>query len=288
MNKYLEKKTDTDNITKESELDVNKIIDKMTLFDDDLMSLVFDKNIPATELILKIILGMDIKVKHVNKQVEKKNPNPYGRSITLDIEAIDANGSDIDIEVQGNANGAHVKRARYHSSVIDSGLLKKKQAFKRIPDSYVIFIYKNDKFKKGLPLYHIDRFVNETREAFNDGSHIIYVNGKYKGNDDIGKLMSDFNCKSANKMQFEALANSVRHFKETEKGREVMSGVVEKYGNKREAIGKQIGKQIGKENTKIEDIKNLMETLALSLEQALDALKITGKERTAIIGKLQK
>ena len=59
-----------------------------------------------------------------------------------------------------------------------------------------------------------------------------------------------------------------------------MSGVVEKYGNKREAIGK--------ENTKIEDIKNLMETLTLSLEQALDALKITGKERTAIIGKLQK
>ena len=74
-------------------------------------------------------------------------------------------------------------------------------------------------------LENIDRFVNETKEAFNDGSHIIYVNGKYKGNDDIGKLMSDFNCKSANKMQFEALANSVRHFKETKKGRMKSSGL---------------------------------------------------------------
>ena len=39
---------------------VNKIIDEMTLFDDDLMTLVFDKNISATELILRIILGRRI------------------------------------------------------------------------------------------------------------------------------------------------------------------------------------------------------------------------------------
>lgn len=36
--------------------DINKILDNMTLFDDDLMSRVFDKNIDATELILRIIL----------------------------------------------------------------------------------------------------------------------------------------------------------------------------------------------------------------------------------------
>ena len=55
-----------------------------------------------------------------------------------------------------------------------------------------------------------------------------------------------------------------------------MCEAVEKYGDRRE------------ENTKIEAVKNLMETLALSLEQALDALKITGKDRTMIIGRLQK
>ena len=30
---------------------INKLVDDMTLFDDDLMSHVFDKNIEATELI---------------------------------------------------------------------------------------------------------------------------------------------------------------------------------------------------------------------------------------------
>ena len=35
---------------------INRLIDRMTLFDDDLMSRVFDKNIVATELLLRIIL----------------------------------------------------------------------------------------------------------------------------------------------------------------------------------------------------------------------------------------
>lgn len=260
--------------------EIDAIIDNMTLFDDNLMSLVFDKNIPATELLLRIILERNIKVVWVRGQVKEKNSNPKGRNITLDIKAIDIDGSYINIEVQGNASGAHVKRARYHSSVLDEGMLKKMQDFKQIKDSYVIFIYKNDKFKKGYPLYHVERIVIETGEMFDDGSHIIYVNGKYKGDDDIGKLMRDFRCKTASKMQFEELANGVRHFKETEEGRDTMCEAVEKYGDKRE--------RRGEENTRIESVKNLMDNMKWTVEQALDALSIKGKERTVIISKLQK
>ena len=38
---------------------VEQIVDGMSLFDDDLMSMVFDGNIEATELLLKIILRKD-------------------------------------------------------------------------------------------------------------------------------------------------------------------------------------------------------------------------------------
>lgn len=44
----------------QTEAQVNKIVDDLTLFDDDLMSLVFDENIPATQLILRIILNRHI------------------------------------------------------------------------------------------------------------------------------------------------------------------------------------------------------------------------------------
>lgn len=45
-----------------------QIIDELTLFDDDLMSRVFDKNIEATEYVLQIILGRKITVVSVKGQ----------------------------------------------------------------------------------------------------------------------------------------------------------------------------------------------------------------------------
>lgn len=42
------------NILSHESEDVNELVDNLTLFDDDLMSRVFDKNIEATELILRI------------------------------------------------------------------------------------------------------------------------------------------------------------------------------------------------------------------------------------------
>ena len=54
----------------------------------------------------------------------------------------------------------------------------------------IIFFYEHDKFGQGLPMYHVDRMVLETEKTFEDGSHIIYVNGKYKGDDEICALSS--------------------------------------------------------------------------------------------------
>ena len=166
---------------------VNSLIDGLTLFDDELMSRFFDKNIEATELILRIIMGRKIKVISVATQVELKNQEVGGRNITLDVHAIDVDGEEIDIEIQGNSTGAHVRRARYHSSMVDSRMLKEGQTFRELKDSYVIFIYRHDKYKKGLPLYHVNRYIEETGESFEDGSHIIYVNGNYKGNEVVKK-----------------------------------------------------------------------------------------------------
>ena len=89
-----------------------------------------------------------------------------------------------------------------------------------MPDSYVIFITENDVMGKNKAVYHIQRYVeiDEEKELFDDGSHIVYVNGKYRGNDEIGKLMHDFSCTNPNDMNYEALAKRARYFKENEKG----------------------------------------------------------------------
>ena len=263
---------------------VNLLVDTFTLFDDELMGRVFDKNVLATELVLRIVLGRNIKVTSVNGQEEIRNAKVGGRNIILDVHAIDVAGEEMNIEVQGGSEGAHVRRARYHSSMLDTGMLKESQPLKELKDSYVIFIYKRDKFGKGLPLYHVDRYIKETEETFGDGSHIIYVNGSYKGDDAIGKLVSDFHQTDSEKMYYSELADGVEHYKETEKGRGNMSEAVEKYA--REYAEECVIVE------KITSVKNLMNnmklTLEQTLEQALNALGIPDKDREQIINQLQK
>jgi len=282
--------------------EVNALIDKMTLFDDALMSYVFDDNIPATEELLRIILGHDIHVESVKGQEELKGPRINGRKITVDIKAVEKGGNHIDIEVQNDSGGSSVKRARFHSSMLDSRMLGSGQEIKELKDSYVIFIYSRDKFRKGLPVYHLERVVKEIGKDVCDGSHIVYVNGKYTGNDEIGKLIADFKCKNPSDMYYKELADGVRYFKETEEGRKYMSKAIEEYANRKvkEATKKARGeakkaKEEAKKATinatksaKLEAVKNLIETMNLSLEKALDVLRIMGDERTFIESKLMK
>jgi hypothetical protein len=215
----------------------DQIIDDMTLFDDDLMSMVFDGNIEAAELLLRIILDQeDLRVISVTGQKELKNPLVNGRTIRLDIFAQDSTGRNFDTEVQRSNAGAHFRRARFHSSMLDTRMLKKNQEFRDLLDSYVIFLTEHDVMGAGLPVYHIRRTIDETHGSFPDGSHIIYVNGNYQGNDPLGKLLHDFRCKHSSEMFYEELSDGMKHFKETEGGRKVMCQAVEDYANEKARI----------------------------------------------------
>ena len=212
-----------------------KAIGELCLLDDNLMTLVFDRNIEATELLLNVILQRnDLKVLEVVGQREYKNPMSGGRSITIDIYAMDGNDKVYDVEVQRASEGADSHRARFHSSMIDTKMLKAGQEFKEIHDSYVIFITASDVIGAGHSLYHVNRMIEETGTYFGDGSHIIYVNGSYKNdNDPIGKLMHDFRCLNSADMFYPILASQVKYFKETEGGQDIMCQVFDDLAEKR-------------------------------------------------------
>lgn len=250
--------------------EVLKLISEMRLFDDSLMTLVFDRNIPATELLLRILLKReDLQVLEVTAQREYKNPVSKGRSITLDIHAVDAQKREYDIEVQRADAGADVHRARFHSSMLDSKMLKAGQEFKEIKDSYVIFISENDLMGAGLPLYHVERTIQETGVVFGDGSHILYVNGSYKDDKDpVGRLMHDFRCVSSVDMFYPLLAEQVKHFKETEGGRAVMSKNVEDW-----AMGKVFEKQKESAKRLIARGKLTLEEIAEDTELPLEVVE---------------
>ncbi len=231
------------NVTNESDL---QRIKELRLMDDDFFSEALDGKTKAVEYILNTVLERnDIKVKSTKAQVEYKSATK--RSIKLDIQAEDVHGKLMDIEIQRSDRGSGVKRARFHSSMIDRTLLSKGNDFENLVDTYVIFITEKDKFGMGIPLYHIERKIAEMDNAlFGDGAHILYVNGEYKNLEHpVGSLMHDFNCKDAKDIVNPLLAEEVRYLKETEGGRSQMCRLLEEMRNEAAEKAKAEGKAEG-------------------------------------------
>lgn len=214
---------------------VNTLIDGMRLLDDFLMTMVFDGNIPATQKMINIILGRDdIIVKEVQIQKLFVNPLVGGYDVKLDVFAEDISENHYNFEIQRKSEGAGARRARFLSSGLDQRMLKHREKFDDLRDSYVIFITEKDIFKRGLPLYHVDRKFAEFDEWFGDGNHIIYANAAYDNDStDIGKLMHDFRQTDPNDMLITELKNSTAHFKQTQEGRDRMGTEIEKYADEK-------------------------------------------------------
>ncbi len=193
--------------------EIVNLVRQMCLFDDDFMSKVFSEP-KLAEFLIQVLLGRkDLTVIQAIPQFEIKNI--YGRSVKLDIYAKDSEGNILDIEVQRKNSGAVPRRARYNNCLMDSNSILKGVDFAELPEAYIIFITENDYFKKGQPLYKIERFVDGT-ELFNDGTHIIYVNGKNRSDTELGRLMADFAQTDPNKFHNDILAEAVHRYKYSE------------------------------------------------------------------------
>ena len=246
----------------------------LRLLDDDFMQKVFEDK-ACTELLLQIILKRaDLKVLHVKGQQDIKNLQ--GRSVTLDILAVDTDNKVYNIEIQRSDKGAAVKRARYNSNLIDSNVTEPGEKYENLCESYIIFITENDIMKEGLPIYHVDRTVIETGKLFGDEAHIIYVNSQIHDESALGKLMYDFYCTDAGKMNYEILADRVRYFKEDEKGVATMSRVMEEMRNETERA-----KAIKDAKGMLESGKLTYEEIAKIAELTIDEVRALDKKVTA-------
>ena len=195
--------------------------------DDDFMRCLFKDNIPLAEFVLRIITDKpDLIITDCETQKDMKRL-AGARSICLDAYGTDSVGKKYDLEVQRQDKGADPHRARYHASVLDIENLHSGQEFKELPDTYTIFIIEKDFYGQGEAVYPIDRINLATGKSFEDGEHILYVNGEYRGDSAIGKLMHDFNCTKADDMNFELMANRTRYLKENPKGVSEMCKIME-------------------------------------------------------------
>lgn len=171
---------------------------------------------------------------------------------------------------------------------ISENLTKKHAYFWRVFTKIYSFFAKNKpqrRINKGVPIkrrktdIQMKVIVTKGEECYNlskayflkfwpEHSHIVYVNGSYKGNDPIGRLMHDFNCKKSKDMYHKELADGVKHFKE-EGGRNMVCDAVEEYAEKK---AKEAAKEAAKKAAKKAAIKSTIEdavSYGMSKEQIL-------------------
>ncbi|MBQ5651296.1 MAG: hypothetical protein IIV09_06890, partial [Selenomonadaceae bacterium] len=194
--------------------------------------------------------------------------------------------------------------------------LKAGDDFDDLPETYVIFITAKDVLGYGLPIYHIDRHINELGVKFDDMAHIIYVNGENKSDTPLGRLMQDFQNADPAKMHSRLLADKMKHLKSLDEEVYKMCNIVEEYVAERMAEAKaelakaeaaraeseaarvkseaaraeseaaRVKAEEKAATSKLDSIKNLMKNTHWSAEKAMEAIGIPKSDYTQYLALL--
>ncbi len=244
------------------------LVENFRLMDDTFMSKCLENAPECIELILRVIIGKkDLKV--IKSQTEYPIKSLQGRGVRFDVFARDSKGREYDIEIQRADKGAEPKRARYNSALMDANALKSGEDFGKLRDTYVIIITENDVMGRGQGVYVFDRMDKKSGLDFGDGAHVVYANGMWRGDDALGRLMCDFNCRDANKMHYDVLKKRVSQLKDSEEGRRIMCKAVEEFAERRAAEAKAEGER----KTMLATAKRMLESGMLALK---DIAKFSG------------
>ena len=260
------------------------------------------------KLFLEKLLGIEID--HIVYIDTEKNVEGSSRfhGIRLDVYLKDGAGTVYNIEMQVEKVTAPLKRPRYYQSQIDRRLLSKGCSYHTLPDTFIIFICDFDYFGAGLAVYERESRVKGTDIPYNDGTHVYILNSRYEeGNSDQAILESldyirtddahlEYHSELAQRIiervdavrqdeQMEGvyMSTELLEMELREKGREEgLKEGMEK--GLKEGMGK--GMEKGMETTLLTNIRCLIETMQLSTEQAMRALRVPEEDQARLSAQL--
>ena len=265
---------------------------------DDIFFNKMGESTEVCEEIISTILQYPVKVLRVIPQ--NTIASLQGRSVRLDALAdaipvfevkaelledchLGERGAKVNIEVQKNNDDDHQKRVLFNAAaVMLNETPKGTKKFRDVPDVIEIFISAFDVFGKEKMWYKIDRVISGTNDVVYNGMREYYVNAKVKDRStkelaDIADLMEIFvESDRYDYEKFPKTSERKHQFKNTEEGVKKMSDGIQALIDKKE------------QETKVIDIKNVMESFGVTVEKAMESLKIPQGERTIYAGIINK
>ena len=244
--------------------DFDKKWESLQIKNDYIFSKVMrDKEICIT-LLEKLL---ELKIKDIVYLEEEKTINiEYAaKSVRLDVYVEDSKRV-FNLEMQATAKKELPYRSRYYQGMIDLNNIEKGASYKRLKDSYVIFICTFDPFEKGLAQYTFENLCKEnSRIRLKDGTTKIFFNAtdyKKAENEDVREFLRYVNGEKSDDPFIQILDNKVLKVKSSEEWR-------------REYMTLLMREQDIRDEIREEDIRKLIESLrffAISDEEILQQL----------------
>ena len=159
--------------------------------------MVFAKNKRFCQEFLRVIL-QDKKLTVIDNDIQKNLPSAFSKNIVLDMLCKLGNGDIVNVEIQLTKEKGHARRIFTYASKIKSYLTEKGKKYKDLKDIIVVYLTKEDIFKKGSTVYEVEmNIVSDQKEKISKwdaGLKVYYVNTKGLTNKNINeylKLLTD-------------------------------------------------------------------------------------------------
>ena len=257
--------------------------EELTICDNFLFQKVMQNKRLCKRLIQKLL---KINVKKIIYPVAEKSIaiGATSKSVRLDLYVETDEGTIVDIEIQttDGADGWLPKRTRYYQAMIDLDVLGKGHDYIELKKSYVIFICTFDPFDLGEKVYTFSNICHERGDLeLGDETTKLFLNAKGTTGSidkDIDSFLAYVDGKSAEGKFTQDIAAEVERVKQHNETRvEYMTLMMELKQQRREGYAE--GEASGKDSERLNSIRNLMESLHLTAQQAMDALKIPANEQ---------
>ena len=140
---------------------------------------IFSKVMRDKEICKETIENLlHIKIKDIKYIEEQKSINIRydAKSIRLDVY-LEADEKIYNIEMQVVNNKNLAKRSRYYQGLIDLDIIEKGESYKKLKESYIIFICTFDPFEENMPKYEFRYYCKDKKELeLKDETHKIFFN----------------------------------------------------------------------------------------------------------------
>ena len=253
-------------------MDYQKAWEELQIKDDFLFEKVMrDKKICAA--LIERLLGTKIKDIVYLEEEKKIDIKWDAKSVRLDVYVEDGNRV-FNLEMQTTNQKNLPYRSRYYQGMIDLNTIEKGESYRKLKESYVIFICTFDPFEQGKAKYTFENLCVEDKELrLKDGTRKIFLNAKGYQNaeeEDVREFLKYVNGEESDNIFVKKIENKVEQIKSNKEWRQEYMTMLMREAEIREQSreeGRLEGIQEGRLEGRLEGVEEGIKGMVLVLKE---------------------